>query len=220
MYVYFVAKPTISHNTILHAGLILLIFNKTYDVATEIHFLDRLADRHEFYDTFLEDGLLQISFLLIAFGLTKVMHQVQEHAAKDELTGLYTRKNFNLIALKTFDVIYFDLNGLKGINDRKGHAVGDLAIVRFSHALQTAANECSSQVFRIGGDEFIVITMENAASHYIDRVEAELQGENLSFSYGVASGTKDTLNQAVEDADKAMYKMKNSAKKVKNATTH
>ena len=44
-----------------------------------------------------------------------------------------------------------DLDGLKKVNDRKGHKVGDLMIVRFSQALSQAVLEDES-VFRVGGD--------------------------------------------------------------------
>lgn len=209
-YVYFIAKPALNANLLLLSGLRLLIFNKIYDVVTEIDWLDKIADQHEFIDTLLEDGMLQLSFLLIAFGLTKQLRQVHENAARDELTGLYTRKNFDAIRLEMFDLIYLDLDGLKEINDKKGHAVGDLAIVRFATALESSLEEKNGSVFRLGGDEFAVVVTVGTAKLYLDSLIKTLEGEQLSFSFGVAQGTKETLKEALHKADQEMYKMKSS----------
>tara|TARA_Y100001956_G_scaffold80532_1_gene95934 strand:+ start:387 stop:1193 length:807 start_codon:yes stop_codon:yes gene_type:complete len=209
LYIYVVGRKTILSNNKLKYGVWVLILNKCYDVVTEIQFFDNLADSYEFFDTLLEDGFLQISFLLIALGLTEMARKVQESAATDELTGLYNRKKLSSIALEKFDLIYFDLDGLKLINDTKGHAVGDLMLIRFSQALSECLSE-SEQAFRIGGDEFVVVVEPNSGTAFISKVDSVLKGENIQFSYGIESTTRTQFREALVKTDQAMYEMKNA----------
>lgn len=209
IYVYAVARKAILPHKILHYGALLLIFNLCYDVATELEKLDQWADRSELIDTFLEDGLLQIAFLLIAIGITQLTSSIKAQAYIDELTGLFNRKKFDTVTLEQFDLIYLDLDGLKRVNDLKGHNVGDLMIVRFSQVLRQAAVQ-EELLFRIGGDEFVVIALKGRSADFIEQVVNLLHGENIDFSYGVTSGTRETLQQALVDSDKAMYGMKKS----------
>lgn len=214
VYLYFVARDEIESNGKLKLGMWILLFNKFYDVLTEITFFDSLADRYEFIDTFLEDGLLQLSFLIIALGLTEIIREVKDNAAKDELTGLYNRKMLGQNNhLEVFDLIYFDLDGLKLVNDMKGHHVGDLMIIRFSQALHSCLNELNL-AYRVGGDEFIVITEVGEGDKFVSCVKRTLDGENISFSYGIEKATtQESFNEALVKTDKAMYKMKNSQRK-------
>ena len=217
-YIYFVARQTIKQHKILRYGALLLIFNLTYDVTSEITYIDVWADQHEFIDTFLEDGLLQIAFLLIAFGITQATNKLNELSKIDELTGLYNRKKFDAIQLEEFELIFLDLDGLKLINDHKGHNVGDLMIVRFSQALSQAIIE-KEMGFRVGGDEFVVITEIGRSEEFISQVKAQLQGERISFSYGVEQTTRGNFKQALIRSDQAMYEMKKSQKEYDNTSS-
>lgn len=210
VYIYIVAREAILSNAKLKIGMWILIFNKFYDVATEIQYFDHISDQHEFIDTFLEDGLLQLSFLIIAVGLTEIIRNVTDNAAKDELTGLYNRKKLDEIDLDEFDLIYLDLDGLKIVNDSKGHHVGDLMIIRFAQALSSSLPE-SAQAYRVGGDEFIAIVPVSQGKKYVEKLEQTLTGEQIGFSYGIeAATTRATFRQALIKTDQAMYKMKNA----------
>lgn len=210
-YICTVARKAIQRNSKLKYGTWILLFNKTYDVVTEIAIFDKLADKYEFIDTFLEDGLLQISFLLIAFGLTEITLKLKEQNSVDELTGLYNRKKLSQIKLEEFDLIYFDLDGLKLVNDKKGHNVGDLMLVRFSQALKQCTID-DEMAFRIGGDEFVVTVNSSRAQDYITQVNNLLDSEQISFSYGIEHSTRANFEEALIKSDKAMYEMKKSAK--------
>lgn len=212
IFIFVISRNTILDNNFLKYGFVLLILNQIYDVLTEISFLDKISDKYDLIDTMIEDGSLQVAYLLIAFGVTKLVHQVNEDASIDELTGLYNRKKLSDIRMDSFDLIYLDLDGLKTVNDTKGHAVGDLMIIRFAQAINQimARNE---QAFRIGGDEFVIVVKPNQGQTVVEKLMQELDGEQIKFSYGIEATTKSELSQALENTDRAMYEMKNAQRK-------
>lgn len=114
-------------------------------------------------------------------------------------------------------VLYFDLNGMKEINDRFGHAAGDEALRHFAQLLVANVRD-SDVVGRLGGDEFGVIlaqadeaqARDKAASLVQVVVEQPLtwQGEVLSLSCAVGihqfSG-RQNADEALSRADADMY---------------
>ncbi len=207
IYVYVVSRDFLKQNKMLKVGVQLLLFNGAYDVLTEVAYFDALTDIYELTDAIIEDGLLQLSFLLIAFGITEILQQFRELSTIDELTGLFNRKKLRDISLDEFDLVYFDLDGLKEINDSKGHAHGDMAIVRFSHVLKNCCLD-KEVVARIGGDEFVAFTLPKRGEEFVETTMAMLHGEEISFAYGIETGCKDTLEEALAKSDAAMYQMK------------
>ena len=117
-------------------------------------------------------------------------------------------------------LVYFDLDGFKGINDLHGHACGDALLVHFAQILLRHVRE-SDAVARLGGDEFAVL-LTHAGRDQAERKAASL-GEMvnanpalweskplpLSFSYGVLElAAGDTAEDAMARADAAMYRHK------------
>jgi diguanylate cyclase (GGDEF)-like protein len=114
-------------------------------------------------------------------------------------------------------VIYFDVDGLKSINDQFGHAAGDAALLHIAQTLIDSVRN-SDIVGRLGGDEFGVLLVQTdeptalhkAASLAVAITERPLlwQGGEiaLSASYGTHSfhGTED-VGAALAAADRAMY---------------
>lgn len=92
--------------------------------------------------------------------------RLKEQASTDELTGLYNRReamrrlNEFWNQAKRYDqdlsVAIADVDRFKAINDRYGHAVGDAVLKQVAQALREGVRECDV-VFRIGGDEFLII---------------------------------------------------------------
>ena len=212
VYIFLTVKPHLIPYSKIMNGAYLLLFNKCYDLLTEIPFFDKYSDNYEIIDTILDDGTLLVAFLLIAMGLTTIVKNIIKESMKDDLTGLYNRKKFPEIKLSSFDLIYFDLNGLKQVNDIKGHAVGDLMIIRFAQILKASCLK-QEMAFRIGGDEFIVTIDSERAKDYINDVYTSLNNEPISFSYGIEKATKENFEEALIQSDKAMYKMKKALKK-------
>jgi diguanylate cyclase (GGDEF)-like protein len=121
-------------------------------------------------------------------------------------------------------VVYFDLNKMKQINDRYGHARGDSALLHVANTLLKRVRN-SDLIGRLGGDEFGLI-MPNSdeigamakAARIVEEIcttpimaegrPVVIDGEHIfiSVSYGVHSFVKgDDATSALAKADKAMY---------------
>lgn len=121
-------------------------------------------------------------------------------------------------------VLYFDINGLKRINDSFGHAAGDAAIRHVAAALTQNVRE-SDFVGRLGGDEFgVILTTTGAraahekAASLAAGIEArpfEWRGRRLTLNvaYGACAFTGgDDVAKALDEADRDMYARKQGAK--------
>lgn len=119
-------------------------------------------------------------------------------------------------------VLYFDINAMKAINDRHGHAAGDAAIAHVAEVLNANVRE-SDIVGRLGGDEFGVILVHSdhkvaaeKAAMLVAAVEAkplQLRGKAVPVviaggSYQIADDETEGADQALDAADRAMYESK------------
>jgi diguanylate cyclase (GGDEF)-like protein len=153
----------------------------------------------------------------------------------DDLTGLYNRRGFFELSSKQIDLakrlestillIYFDLDSLKMINDRYGHAEGDSAIKAIARVLIESFRK-TDIVARLGGDEFTVLAMNctiEECNAMIKRAEVLLQTQNarygkpytLSFSYGAAPSLGQpprSLAELMAEADDRLYEAKRAKK--------
>lgn len=159
--------------------------------------------------------------------------QLEELADQDSLTPVANRRAFVrelarlASAAKRYgeesSVIYFDVNGLKEINDRFGHAAGDAAIVRVADLLLESVRD-TDLVGRLGGDEFGVLLSHTGPDRAQDkaeilsaRIEAETfewQGASipLKLAFGVHTlANGENAGDALAAADRAMYVNKRGA---------
>jgi diguanylate cyclase (GGDEF)-like protein len=120
-------------------------------------------------------------------------------------------------------VALVDIDDLKAINDRCGHASGDLVIRAVARAIR-ALVRADDLVFRWGGDEFLVLVYGLAEevrqrlgglSEALDRVSVPGSAEpiRVSVSFGIAAfeGAQG-MDRAIEQADSAMYRSKQARK--------
>jgi diguanylate cyclase (GGDEF)-like protein len=152
-------------------------------------------------------------------------------SVKDDLTGLYNRRGFFILAeqgLKTAQrmgtemiLIFGDLDNLKRINDTLGHQEGDKALVDISKILKETFRG-SDIIARIGGDEFVILAInriETSVEVLISRLESALNDNNLqtnrsytlSLSMGVAyfdPKNPCSIDVLLAQADKLMYEKK------------
>jgi diguanylate cyclase (GGDEF)-like protein len=119
-------------------------------------------------------------------------------------------------------LIVLDLDGLKEVNDRHGHAAGDDCLVRIGRLLRTELRP-NDQAFRIGGDEFAILlpdTTAPGADEVTERLVEWLERSGRSSvlrveaSFGVAAigAAHNTPEGLLRSADEAMYRSKNLRK--------
>jgi len=152
--------------------------------------------------------------------------QLRELVVTDPLTGLPNyRRLVEVLGLeigrsnradRPFAVVFFDMDGLKRINDELGHLIGSRAVCRFAETLRASCRGTDTAA-RYGGDEFVAVlpdTDDEGAQLVIRRVSDRLAEDRdkpeLSVSAGTAiyprdGGTPTTLLSA---ADRALYTVK------------
>jgi diguanylate cyclase (GGDEF)-like protein/PAS domain S-box-containing protein len=160
--------------------------------------------------------------------------QLRVQLLTDELTGLYNRRGFLVMAeqhvkmarrlKKGMIMIAIDMDDLKTINDRYGHQEGDAAIAETALILKQCFRE-SDIIGRMGGDEFAVLLLEGvdipSEQTLTDRLTAHLRVRNedkgrdyqLSFSIGIFRCPQEctkSLDELLAQADTLMYQQKQS----------
>ncbi|QJR79832.1 EAL domain-containing protein [Alteromonas pelagimontana] len=149
----------------------------------------------------------------------------------DSLTGLPNRQfvmdNLRLELARAKRVgedlalMFFDLDGFKGINDSLGHETGDLILIEVADRVTSMLRE-GDLVARLGGDEFIIIpdrdvnetALINLATRVINAFGEPFQFRGLALTVGVSLGIAKAsdadfeLSQLMSNADLAMYRSK------------
>ncbi len=182
---------------------------------------------HESIFSFLEIAIENVRKKLLLRQLNDVLDNLYVH---DALTQLYNRFGYERFAQPTFErflasggaqILFIDMDDMKGINDRLGHELGDAAIRAASEAIRDACN-AEDFIMRYGGDEFLVIasTAEKAMEDAIQREVATRNDRgDLPFTLALSVGTIDAdeartqpLDQLVQMADARMYQRKKARK--------
>ena len=148
----------------------------------------------------------------------RLVDRLKVLSSKDLLTGVLNRNEMNncvdrLVELDTkkcgnTGVVFADLNGLKVVNDKHGHATGDILLKNAAKALLEVFQE--SEVFRAGGDEFTMIINDITEEELANKVEmlrkTAQKYEDLVFAIGycLADHGRD-IHTALKMADERMY---------------
>jgi diguanylate cyclase (GGDEF)-like protein len=184
------------------------------------------------------------SFVLVRFVFVvreqeRIKAALAHQAEHDQLTGLANRAALRAeLELELFRasgfgpvVYYMDLNGFKQINDRYGHAAGDLILVEFARRLTSTIRPADTAA-RLGGDEFVVLATgvddepgaRMLAQRLRDLAEEPIQwnGETLHFGVSVGLAAWGPLDRPSADnlvavADAAMYAEKVARKQALGA---
>ncbi len=151
--------------------------------------------------------------------LTSVKNRSAYEARLDEI-----KKRIAEGSLSEAGIVLFDVNNLKRINDELGHYKGDEYLKNACHLI--CATYKNSPVYRIGGDEFIVILeghpyeartqLMEAFVNKMDKIERSdaAPEEKVSIAYGMAvyNGAGDGIEAVVKRADELMYETKKRMK--------
>ena len=144
----------------------------------------------------------------------EVLAELARAAYVDPLTGLLNRRALDrdlaqrlAVAkrgLRPMTVVVGDLDGLKAINDRDGHAAGDLALRALGAALDSALR-AGDTAYRIGGDEFLLLLADTDAGQ-AGAVMSRVRSTAPAFSSGSATFPCDGENgsRLVELADQRL----------------
>ncbi len=173
-----------------------------------------------------EIGFLADSIRKMGVELKEYISYIHTQAYTDAMTGVRNKAAYmdeiRVLERKInaemadFAIVVFDVNGLKQINDNMGHEIGDALITDAAYAIREAfGDDC---VFRIGGDEFIVVKekiSQNVLNGFIEDFKKNLTDINnkersydtpLSISMGFTFYDDDKDYKTVfKRADEAMY---------------
>ncbi|WP_353932556.1 sensor domain-containing diguanylate cyclase [Okeanomitos corallinicola TIOX110] len=161
--------------------------------------------------------------------------EVRRLSLTDELTGLYNRRGFFVIAeqqlklakrtqISTY-LMFIDLDGLKQINDKLGHEMGDIAIVTAANLMKQTFRQ-SDTLGRLGGDEFVVLlqgdnpSLEVIIERFKYSIDEYNRSSNQSFEVSMSIGVVNydynqpvSLDHLITIADELMYQQKRAKKK-------
>lgn len=178
--------------------------------------------------TVLVTMLLSMVSAYIFANLTRKQHQrLKLLATKDSLTGAGNRRAFDvkinevLVARQrnrqAVSLLVVDLDFLKAINDTFGHATGDKILCQVTNIILKMIRATDS-LYRIGGDEFVVIAMDANLAAGITLAEklrqqidesALLAGRSVTISVGVVEINEgETGMECLKLADNALYEAK------------
>ncbi len=151
----------------------------------------------------------------------------------DSLTGLYNRRHLDNCIEREFlrskryssdlSAAIIDIDFFKKINDSYGHLCGDFVLKETAYLILENFRK-TDLVFRYGGEEFVVILTETGAENAfipLERLRKLIESYpfkyngtaiNLTVSIGISSNNVETVEEFLDNADKALYKAKQSGR--------
>lgn len=208
-----------------------------------MHYTGMKAARFEAHAGMLTQQPQSVDFLLL-YGVTVAIfailliswgamffdrHVLEKLAYQDTITGLPNRNDMNRFfetnsETEQITILFLDLDQFKAINDTLGHNVGDLLVQEVGKRLRQFIGN-GQQVFRIGGDEFLIILKQSDpvyAQHLADDILQQIKnvyyidGNELyvTASIGISIGSVHSSDRTtlLKNADTAMYKAKGLGK--------
>lgn len=171
--------------------------------------------------------------------LREANKKLEELSITDQLTGLHNRRHFESVfenEIKrarrenhTLSLVLFDIDYFKKINDNYGHAYGDAALKKVGETLINVCKRPSDFVFRVGGEEFVVVTssenicdgknLAELIQRNINNLKIENSGSKISNFMTISAGIaekiprkNDTIDTYMKIADERLYSAKNGGR--------
>jgi diguanylate cyclase (GGDEF)-like protein len=167
-----------------------------------------------------------VVIVVLVFGADWLRHMLDEQralATTDPLTGLLNRRAFAVAVTRELarsrrrptpsSLVFFDLDGLKVINDRSGHGAGDKALICVADAANGSIRG-TDLAARVGGDEFALFLPDTDAASargVVARMQDELSlhppHPQSSINVGIVTqaGPLFDLDHLIREADQLMY---------------
>lgn len=175
-------------------------------------------------------GITGIGAMSLALNQWRVAGNHHRAAMTDALTGLLNRRalfdRYDEEAVTPhMAAIAFDLDNFKSVNDRYGHAAGDVVLKVFADVLRDACGDAACMA-RLGGEEFVVVldrTLPDRAQRIAERIRMDFAAKLIpigrrsitcTVSAGIAFGRDDSasFDNLLSNADKALYTSKRAGR--------
>lgn len=180
-------------------------------------------------------GATAVIFTLFGYLLGRQSDRLAQLSESDQLTGLLNAKGFSkrlqaevkrsIRYRVPLTLLFLDLDGLKGINDRHGHRAGSAALRQIARAIRPELR-ATDVAARWGGDEFTILapnTNADAGAAFAERIRARIAAQvapwPLTASIGVATvdddeaaGRRTDPTALMRAADGALYEAKKRGK--------
>ena len=190
-----------------------------------------IENTRELYSFLVTVGLINGFSLMFALNEERSRKKLKELSIRDDLTNVGNRRAFSERMLEIINknkryglnacLVCIDIDKFKDINDTLGHGAGDTAIKKLSSFITHMLRE-SDEVFRIGGDEFVIIAEgadQSAATQLTEKIryavekEEFIPGRPLTISLGVSIlKDSDTPESWLSRADAELYKAKSAGR--------
>jgi len=165
----------------------------------------------------------------------QLIAQLETLSETDILTGALNRRGFTRMANREFErlrrrramatIVMFDIDHFKKVNDRYGHAAGDLVLGKIADCCRAHLRQ-ADLLGRLGGEEFALLLADgdtNAAPSAIARLSASIASTSVwsikgsvsvTASFGIATIDPATieLTDALAQADEALYEAKDAGR--------
>lgn len=184
------------------------------------------------------DSSLLVRSIRYAIERHRMQVELRSLSLIDDLTGLYNRRGFLMLAHqqikvanrtnKGFLIVFADVDSMKWINDALGHGEGDQAIIDAANLLKGIFRD-SDIIARLGGDEFAVLVLDVSGNN-VETLTTFLQNNlssfnakndrlyKLSISLGTAYYDPESpisIDELLTQADTLMYEQKRQKKRVR-----
>lgn len=207
------------------------------DISDRILAQKEISDKNEELTALYEElSASEEEIRLQCTELDKNSQILKNMAFHDALTGLPNRQNLNQVidemikksneSNQRICILFLDADNFKYINDKLGHLVGDKILIDIGHRLTNEIKDEKTTIFRIGGDEFIILREDigdssecvDLANRILKVIEAPFIVNDsvlhITVSVGITVFPDDctSLEDMLKYADIAMYKAKDDGK--------
>jgi diguanylate cyclase (GGDEF)-like protein len=176
-------------------------------------------------------GLTWLVSAWLVYAVTEQSRRLEDMAVKDALTGAYNRRYLELQLEQALDswrryhrpasVLLVDIDFFKRINDRYGHAAGDIAIKSLVDVISSNIRSVDT-LCRYGGEEFVVLLLETSAEAALtvaEKLRSLVEGSrvlpegSMTISVGVCDvAVADDKDHWMNLADGALYLAKHNGR--------